>query len=53
MQETNLYTITIPQLKKVLTTLSALLDTMSAHADAKKTERTPAQKHEETLLTIG
>jgi len=37
MQETNLYTITIPPVKKALVALSALLDKAGVHAESKKT----------------
>ena len=36
MQETNLYTITIPPMIKALKALSAILDKAAAHTDAKK-----------------
>jgi hypothetical protein len=51
MQETNLYTVTIPPMIKSLTALSAILDKMSAHADTKKSEWHPAAEHEAALLS--
>lgn len=50
MQETNLYTITVPVMTKALQALSKILDKVSAHADSKKLEWMPASKHEEAML---
>ena len=50
MQETNLYTVTIPPMIKSLTALSTLFDKLSAHADTKKSEWHPAAEHEAALL---
>jgi hypothetical protein len=40
MEETNLYTVTIPPVIKSLTALSGILDKAGAHAESKKTPRT-------------
>jgi len=50
MQETNLYTITVPPMMKALDGLSKLLDRASAHAESKGTERHPGSKHLESLF---
>jgi hypothetical protein len=50
MQETNLYTVTIPPMIKSLNALSKLLDKMSAHAESKKLDHLPKEKNEDTLL---
>src|SRR3989344_3653166 len=50
MQETTLYTITVPPMLKALDALSKLLDKASAHAESKGTERHPGAKHLESLL---
>ena len=50
MQETNLYTITVPPMMKVLGALSKILDEAAAHAASKATERRPASYFEEALL---
>jgi len=50
MQETNLYTSTIPPMMKTLKNLSAILDKAAGHADAKGTEKRPGSVHMEALL---
>src|SRR4051812_17152961 len=50
MEQTNLYTITIPPMMKTLKNLSAMLDKLSAHAEGKQPEWLPAGTHESTLL---
>jgi hypothetical protein len=50
MQETNLYTITIPPMMKSLTALSAILDKLAAHAGGKQLEWHPKGMQEEALL---
>lgn len=50
MQETNLYTVTVPPMIKALDGLSKLLDKASAHAETKGTERRPGSVHMEALL---
>lgn len=50
MQQTNLYTVTIPPTTKALATLSGLLDKLSTHAGTKASNRRPAEVHEEALL---
>lgn len=50
MQETNLYTITIPSMLKMLDGLSKMLDKVSAVAETKKTDWMPAEKFEEAIL---
>ena len=50
MQETNLYTITVPAMKKALVALSALLDKTAAHAATKESSWRPAAVFEEALL---
>ena len=50
MQETNLYTITIPPMIKTLGALSKILDKVVAHAETKATERRPGAIHAEALL---
>lgn len=47
MQETNLYTITVPVMVKVLTALNKILDKAAAHAATKKT---PKRDYEEALM---
>jgi hypothetical protein len=49
MQETNLYTITIPVMAKALKALSAILEKLDAHAESKKDWR-PAEEHAGALL---
>src|SRR5437868_3266436 len=48
--ETNLYTATIPPMRKALSTLSKILDKAAAHAATKATERRPASYFEQALL---
>lgn len=48
--ETNLYTITIPPMRKALIALSGILDKLSTHAGAKQLEWHPAGMQEEALL---
>ncbi len=48
--ETNLYTVTIPPMRKALTALSGILDKLSAHAEGKQLEWHPAGMQEEALL---
>src|SRR3989338_8289011 len=50
MQETNLYTITVPPMIKALEALSKLMDKATAHAETKATERHPASEHLSSLL---
>ncbi|HTR18841.1 MAG TPA: DUF1993 domain-containing protein [Candidatus Paceibacterota bacterium] len=50
MQETNLYTVTVPPMMKTLTALSGLLDKADAHAKAKQLEWHPEGMQEEALL---
>jgi hypothetical protein len=50
MQETNLYTVTIPPMIKALTTLSAILDKLSSHAASKQLDWHPAGLQEAALL---
>ncbi len=50
MQETNLYTSTIPPMMKTLGALSKLLDKVSAHSETKATERRPGAVYAEALL---
>ena len=50
MQETNLYTITVPPMMKALDALSKLMDKAATHAESKGTERHPGSKHLESLL---
>lgn len=47
MQETNLYTITIPPMRKTLGAFSKILDKAAAHAESKKT---PKRTFEEAML---
>jgi len=47
MQETNLYTITVPPMMKALGALSKILDKAAAYAESKKT---PKRTFEEALL---
>ncbi|MDB5238510.1 MAG: hypothetical protein JWM46_780 [Candidatus Kaiserbacteria bacterium] len=50
MQETNLYTVTVPVFIKALTSLDGMLDKVAAYAAAKGTERRPAAYFENALL---
>lgn len=50
MQETNLYTVTIPPMLKILRAFSGILDKAAAHAATKATKRRPASYFEEALL---
>jgi len=50
MQETNLYTVTIPPMIKALKALSAILDKAEAHAATKSSERLPTEKQMNALL---
>ena len=50
MQETNLYSVSIPPMIKSLTALSAVLDKLSAHATTKQLEWHPAGMQESALL---
>ncbi len=50
MQQTNLYSISIPVMMKALKALSAILDKSMAHAQTKATERQPGSQHMEALL---
>jgi hypothetical protein len=47
MQETNLYTVTVPVMRKALVALDAILDKAAAHAESKKT---PRRSFEDALL---
>ncbi|MEK7107101.1 MAG: DUF1993 domain-containing protein [Patescibacteria group bacterium] len=50
MQQTNLYTITVPPMMKALEALSKIMDKAVAHAETKGTERRPGSVHIEALL---
>lgn len=50
MQETNLYTITVPVMAKALGALDKILDKIIEQSAAKATERRPASYFEEALL---
>ena len=50
MQETNLYTTTVPPMMKTLKNLSGILDKLSAHASTKQLEWHPAGMQEDNLL---
>jgi hypothetical protein len=50
MQETNLYTISIPPMIKSLTALSGILDKLGDHAAGKQLEWHPAGMQEDALL---
>ena len=50
MSQTNLYTITIPPMKKSLLALSKILDKAATHAETKGTERRPGSVHMEAML---
>ena len=50
MQETNLYSVSIPPMMKALKALSKILDKAIAHAESKGTERRPGSVHMEALL---
>lgn len=50
MQETNLYTVTVPPMIKTLTALSGVLDKASSHAEGKQLEWHPKGMQEEALL---
>ena len=50
MTETNLYSVTIPAMKKALMALSGLLDKTAAHAATKESSWRPAAVFEEALL---
>ena len=50
MQETNLYTVTVPPMVKALTALSGILDKLGAHAAGKQLEWHPAGMQEDALL---
>lgn len=50
MEETNLFTSTVPPMIKALGTLSKILDKASVHAASKATSRRPATYFEERLL---
>lgn len=50
MQETNLYTVTIPPMIKALGQLSHILDKAKAHAETKASERLPLEKQMSALL---
>ena len=50
MQETNLYTITIPPMMKTLKALSGILDKVNAHAQSKQLEWHPKGMQEDALL---
>ncbi len=48
--ETNLYTVTIPPMMKMLQNLSGILDKLDAHAKSKQLEWHPAGMQEDALL---
>lgn len=50
MQQTNLYTVSLPPMMKALGTLSKILDKAAVHAESKATERHPASEHLSSLL---
>jgi hypothetical protein len=50
MQETNLYTITIPPMIKKLSALSGVLNKLQKHADSKQLEWHPKGMQEDALL---
>ena len=50
MQETNLYTITVPVVTKALGQLNTFLDKVTEYAGAKASERRPAAYFEEAFL---
>lgn len=50
MEQTNLYSISIPPMMKALKALSAILDKAMAHAETKGSERRPGAKQMENLL---
>ena len=50
MQETNLYSITIPPMMKSLKSLSGILDKAAAHAASKQLEWHPAGMQEDALM---
>lgn len=50
MEQTNLYSVTIPPMIKTLSALSKLLDKVDAHADSKQLEWHPAGMQAEALL---
>ena len=50
MQETNLYTITVPPMMKALKALSGILDKVDTHAKSKQLEWHPAGLQEGALL---
>jgi len=50
MQETNLYTVTIPVMAKSLGALDKILDKVTEHAATKATERQPVGMRAEALL---
>ncbi len=50
MQETNLYTVTIPPMIKTLRALSGVLDKLDTHAKSKQLEFHPAGMQEDALL---
>src|SRR6185312_1875843 len=51
MQETNLYTVTVPAFIKTLTALSGVLDKAAGHAEGKQLEWHPKGMQEDALLT--
>ena len=50
MNETNLYTVTVPPMIKALTALSGILDKAGTHASGKQLEWHPAGMQEDALL---
>ncbi len=50
MNETNLYTVTIPPMKKTLVALSGILDKLASHAKGKQLDWHPAGMQEDALL---
>ncbi len=50
MEQTNLYSVTVPPMIKALKALSKQLDKAFALASTKATERQPAEKHFEAML---
>ncbi|MCA9374378.1 DUF1993 domain-containing protein [Candidatus Peregrinibacteria bacterium] len=50
MEQTNLYSVTVPPMKKALQALSAMLDKAMAHAEVKGSEWRPGSAQMEALL---
>lgn len=50
MPKTNLYSVTVPPMRKMLEALSKMLDKATAHTNTKATERRPGSYYAEALL---